>query len=65
VPIGDWQFWVVTALAVLALAYLLREVLPARLSLWKRRPGGRKATLTIKGKAPVPHRKGEGSRAGG
>jgi hypothetical protein len=52
VPIGDWQFWVVTVLAVLALAYLLREVLPARLSVWKRRRGERKATLTIEGKTP-------------
>ncbi len=27
-PLGDWQFWAVTALAVLALAWILRGVLP-------------------------------------
>lgn len=56
-PIGDWQFWVVTVLAVLALAYLLREVLPARLSPFRRRSKGAvRASLTVGGK-PV-ERKG-------
>ncbi len=51
-PIGDWQFWVVTAAAALAGAWLLRgilrAVLPGRL---RRRSGAsQRTTLTIGGK---------------
>ncbi|GJQ29432.1 MAG: hypothetical protein HBSAPP03_13160 [Phycisphaerae bacterium] len=50
-PVHDWQFWVVSLAAVLALAYLLREVLPAKWSPFRRKPRGKPTTLTVKGKA--------------
>ncbi len=50
-PVDDWQFWVVSVLAVLALAYLLREVLPERWSPFKRKKRGKATTLTVKGKS--------------
>lgn len=49
-PIHDWQFWVVTAIAACALWFVARRALPARLRGTKRR--GVKATLTIDGKTP-------------
>jgi hypothetical protein len=64
VPTGDWQFWVVTVLAVCAAWYLVRAALPgrwaARLPRWlpgwligpKGRAGRRThANLTIGGKS--------------
>jgi len=39
VPVGDWQFWVVTLAAAMGLAVLLR-------SAWPRRKGS-KAELTV------------------
>ncbi|MFN5943626.1 MAG: hypothetical protein ACK5ZG_12055 [Phycisphaerae bacterium] len=48
-PVHDWQFWVVTAIALVALVYLLRRVVPAGL-LGKKKPGT-KTSLTIGGKA--------------
>lgn len=51
-PLHDWQFWVVTALAGLALWWILRSLLP-RLG---RRKTARRATLTIEG-APAPARR--------
>lgn len=50
-PVNDWQFWVVTLLAAVALFYVLREVVPD--SFWPRRfrrKGQRRATLTLDGK---------------
>jgi hypothetical protein len=52
VPIHDWQFWAVTAAALAALAYVLREVLPAKWSPFKSRRKGKSASLTIEGKSP-------------
>lgn len=49
-PVDDWQFWVVTALVLLAAAYIAHRVVPARFLPWKKRPKGRSATLTIGGK---------------
>ncbi len=49
-PVHDWQFWIVSALSLAALLYLLREVLPARLSPFASRRRGRATTLTVKGK---------------
>jgi hypothetical protein len=48
-PVGDWQFWVVTAAAIASLAFLLR----APLSRLLRRNKGKsvRASLTIAGKA--------------
>ena len=48
-PINDWQFWVVTGAFVLAMAYLLRGVLP-----WpggRRRRRGRRVDLTVSGRS--------------
>lgn len=50
-PLEDWQFWVVTLAAGLAGLYLLREVLPPRMSPFRRRPRGKPTTLTVKGKS--------------
>jgi len=53
VPIGDWQFWVVTALALVACGYLLRNMLPvpyfSRRS--KRKKHEKPAALTISARA--------------
>jgi len=49
VPVHDWQFWVVTGAAVVALWYLLRSILPP--SLGGRRRNSVSARLTIDGKA--------------
>lgn len=46
-PVNDWQFWVVTLVALLAAAYVLREVIPWP---WKK-PRGKPTTLTIRGKS--------------
>lgn len=54
-PLHDWQFWVVTALAALALWWVARSLLP-RL---RRRKRGRRATLTIEG-APARSRRRSG-----
>lgn len=49
-PVHDWQFWVATAIALGAAMWLVRAVTP-----WgkrrKRRGSGKRATLTVKGKA--------------
>ncbi len=54
-PIGDWQFWIATAIFVIAAIWLLRPILPIPF-LKRRRGGGRrqKATLTIEGKVAPP-----------
>lgn len=51
-PYHDWQFWVVSALALGALVVVLRMVLPASLVPRRFRRGGkgRKTTLTVGGK---------------
>jgi hypothetical protein len=51
IPWTDWQFWVVSAIFVIAAGYLLRGVVGR---LWHRRTAaarGRRATLTISAKA--------------
>lgn len=48
-PVHDWQFWVVTLLALVAAAYLLRGLLPGAKKR-KRAKRGR-TTLTIDGKS--------------
>jgi hypothetical protein len=53
-PVNDWQFWVVTALAALAAAWLLRGVLPIPWLIKRRRAkrGRTRVTLTVGGKSP-------------
>ncbi len=53
-PISDWQFWVVTAVFLLAATWLLKGVMPIP---WltkraKRKKGTKHVSLTIGGKAP-------------
>ncbi len=53
-PITDWQFWVVTAIFLLAAAWLLKGILPIP---WltkraKRKKQTKSVSLTIDGKTP-------------
>ncbi|MDQ7012356.1 MAG: hypothetical protein Q9O74_00495 [Planctomycetota bacterium] len=57
-PVGDWQFWVVTAIALVAVVWLGRRLLPKRFFRSRRR-GAKPATLTISGK-PVERAKKRG-----
>jgi hypothetical protein len=51
-PLGDWQFWAVTILALCAAGYLLRNVLPVPFfsKRSKRKKHESRATLTVGGK---------------
>lgn len=52
-PWDDWQFWIVTAVFVFAVAWLLRGMLPIPILSRKhrrKRRGEKKATLTISGR---------------
>jgi len=42
-PLGDWQFWVVTVIAVCGVFALIRVVLP-------KRKAKKRTTLTIEGR---------------
>ena len=42
-PLGDWQFWVVTGLAVGALFFVVRRTLPRR----RQARRGKRVSLTI------------------
>lgn len=48
-PMGDWQFWVVSVLALAGLAWLARPFWPGRKP---RRGGKQKVSLTVGGKEP-------------
>jgi hypothetical protein len=48
-PFDDWQFYVVTAIALVAAAIVARVVLPRRKTTSSRE---KKASLTIRGKKP-------------
>lgn len=49
-PIGDWQFWVATIVAILALWLVLRNLLPPGwLPFTKPRPKETKTSITIRG----------------
>ncbi len=52
-PVGDWQFWVVTVLAIIAAGWLLRGVLPipALRARLRRNKQTKRATLTIDGQS--------------
>ena len=49
-PVHDWQFWVVTALALIAAVYIIRAAIPE-----KYRPGkrgrGKPTNLTVGGRS--------------
>jgi len=51
-PVGDWQFWAVTLLALCAAGYLLRNVLPVPFfsKRAKRKKHESRATLTVGGR---------------
>ena len=53
-PVDDWQFWVVSALALVAALWLIRIsplwTLCLRLTGRKRKAKGSRATLTVGGK---------------
>lgn len=49
-PVGDWQFWVATVLAVAAAWYVLQHLLPFPGKRRKRQR--RRVSLTIGGRAP-------------
>jgi len=51
-PLSDWQFWVVSALFVAALAYLFRGTLPIIGKRVKTRRRTRRVALTVEGKSP-------------
>lgn len=54
-PIADWQFWVVSLVALIAAWVVLRPIVAP---LLRRRPHvpRRKTALTIEGTAPERHR---------
>ncbi len=58
-PISDWQFWLASALALLALAWLLRGVVPIPIVSARRARNKRthRVTLTIAGKTATPKRR--------
>jgi hypothetical protein len=51
-PLGDWQFWATSLLAILALAWLLRGIVPIPFLSKARRHArhSRRVNLTIGGK---------------
>lgn len=53
IPIHDWQFWATTAVFILAVAWLLRGVLPIPILSARHRQRKRqtRVTLTVGGKA--------------
>ncbi len=58
-PLSDWQFWVATLLALVALGWLLRALIPWRRLLGRKdKKRGRRATLTLE-RRPL-----DGSRPG-
>ncbi len=51
IPFGDWQFWVATVIALLALWLVLRNLLPPGWMPFSRaKPKQTKASLTVGGK---------------
>ncbi|HZW10608.1 MAG TPA: hypothetical protein VFF69_11955 [Phycisphaerales bacterium] len=57
-PVTDWQFWVVTGIAISAAAWIVYKLFPRR-ALGKRRSGpAKRATLTVAGRPVEPARRG-------
>lgn len=59
-PVADWQFWVVTLIALGAASWIAVKLFPRRLLGKRRRPPARRATLTIGGRPVEPPRTGPG-----
>jgi peptidoglycan/LPS O-acetylase OafA/YrhL len=59
-PVSDPQFWIVTATALLAAAWIAYRLVPRRLLRGRRRRAGKHAPLTIDGK-PVSAARRSGS----
>jgi len=51
-PVGDWQFWVVTLVFALAVAWLCWNVLPLKQIIRRGRAGPKRAVLTVEGQKP-------------
>ena len=51
-PVDDWQFWVVTFVFTMAIAWLCWNVLPIRQILRKGRAAPKRTALTVEGKKP-------------
>jgi hypothetical protein len=53
IPVQDWQFWATTALAALALAWILRGVLPIPIlsKRHRQKKRQRRVNLTVGGKS--------------
>ena len=51
-PVGDWQFWVVTLVFLLAIAWLCWNVLPIRQILRKGKAAPKRTVLTVEGERP-------------
>lgn len=49
-PIGDWQFWVASVIALAALWIVINSVVPPGLLPWKSKTKSTKASLTISAK---------------
>lgn len=49
-PTHDWQFWATTAIALVALLWLLRGVLPIPF-LKRRKKRGKRVSITVGGKS--------------
>jgi len=49
-PLGDWQFWVASVIALGALWVVINSVVPEGWLPWKRKPKQTKASLTISAK---------------
>ncbi|MBK7403764.1 MAG: hypothetical protein IPJ41_03795 [Phycisphaerales bacterium] len=49
-PISDWQFWVVTLIALAAAAWIVRKLLPRRWSRRSKTAAAKRATLTVGGR---------------
>ena len=48
-PVNDWQFWVASLIAIIALRHVLKMLFPSGLGFGKRRKRGKetRATLTV------------------
>ena len=51
-PVGDWQFWVVTGLALAAVLWMLRGVVPVPFltARYRRKKRERRVNLTVGGR---------------